>query len=509
MSRRIFITSFLTALSIFTNAQQIKPEVYKFGKTKLWNSPEAIFTFKNDSKQSVLFLPVAYNRNLMVILPQGYIDPGAKAEIKVRFYTEKEGLFNITVPVYINTLDEPFKLQLKGNIVSLHPSAITECPRIDKSRNEQKSESQFTITVIDKNTGKFLTGSDIYLQGTSKSYLLENTKMQQVPLFNINTGLYKLKVSKAGFTPEEEVVYINRNSGNIIFKLTPIPGYDPKKSPVVSKSVTRGDEFIELTNEAEDESEAIERIRKIMDEKFKGKVIIEKDVVVVKENPEDSASIVRMPPPDTKSDIEMGIIDKPDYEEDGSLNTEKFNFNNIVFLIDISASMDRADKLPLLKESIKNMVEVLRKEDLVTVIVYATKTGVVAASVPGNEKQRLFIIIDTLMASGSSHGGEGLKLAYDYAGKNFIVNGNNQVIMASDGLLNSKSITKDEILELAKLKSDEGIRTSAIAFGSSKEAIKFLKDISSKGKGSFLQMSNNADGAASLVEEIKKQSIRK
>lgn len=501
---RSLVFFILTAHGFLAFSQQIKPNTYNFGRVKLWNNPEASFTFKNTSDKSVLFLPLPFDNKLGVVLPEGYIKPGETAEIKVTFFTEQTGEFNIDLPIYINTVPEPLHLVLKGNIKSLHPNALTVCPTIDKSKKANKSESSGSITVYDKVSKKVINGIDIHLENPNKSYLLEDSKKDRVPINNVNVGLYTVVVSKEGYLSQERVIYINKNSGDFVFELDRAPSH----SGIVSKEEKGNEEFIELMPENESEEASIEKVRKMVNERFKGKTIINKDVVVIKENPLDSAIIVQNEE-FKKSELLIPYADLPDYNQDGTLNSKKFSSNNIVFLIDVSGSMYREDKLPLLKESIKTMISVLRKEDLITIISYSSKATIHASGVSGDQKMILYAVIDSLVAKGNSYGAEGMQFAYEYAEANYIANGNNQVILASDGMFNSKLLTNNDILNMAAERKLKKIKTSTIFFGKSKESLKFMKDLSNIGQGTFMQMAVGEASQANLLEEIKNNSLKK
>jgi Ca-activated chloride channel family protein len=484
--------------------QKVSPEVFDFGKEKAWNNPEAVFNFTNNTAKSILFLPLPYEEKLKVVLPEGYIRPGEKSQIRVRYFTETPGIFSVKIPVYINTSPLPLYLELTGNIKSFHPNALTVCPRIDKSKSDVKSESGGSITVYDKKSGQLITGADVLLSSDAKSYLMEKSKKSIIPIKNVNIGLYNVVVSKEGYIPYEQIIYINRNSGDFVFELERAPSFSSLEK---QNEKSQSEEFVEMLPEDEQEEVSIERIRKMMDEKFKGRKIIERDVVVIKENPSDSATFVNEKDLE-KSELFIPPAEQPDLNINGTLNTSKYAFNHIVFLIDVSGSMNHEDKLPLLIISIKNMIKVLRPDDKITLITYASKVNRLANAVSGLEKELLYDLLDSLTAKGNSFGAEGLIMAYEAGKTHFIQGGNNHIILASDGMFNSKEITNNEILDLSGNSYQDGLRTSTIFFGKSAEAEKFMNNLAIMGKGSFIQIKTESEAQSALIEEIKVYSIR-
>ena len=159
-----FLVSLLILVSLKPAfSQKLSPGVHDFGKVKLWNNPTATFVFKNNTKERIIFLPIRYQRNLKIALPEGFIEPGEKVEIQARYYTESLGSFSIDQELYVNVLAEPLHLRMKGRIQSFHPNALTVCPILDKTPAEKKRENNSTtsLTVYNHKTGLTVNGYDI------------------------------------------------------------------------------------------------------------------------------------------------------------------------------------------------------------------------------------------------------------------------------------------------------------------------------------------------------------
>src|SRR5207248_613672 len=122
--------------------------------------------------------------------------------------------------------------------------------------------------------------------------------------------------------------------------------------------------------------------------------------------------------------------------------------SNLVFLLDVSGSMQPAERLPLIKGGIRMLVEQLTATDRVTVVTYAGTTGVALRSTPGDQKDMISRLIDSLQAGGSTNGGSGIQLAYDQAVENFIPGGVNRVILATDGDFNVGITDRNALLRL-------------------------------------------------------------
>ncbi|HNV52849.1 MAG TPA: von Willebrand factor type A domain-containing protein, partial [Tenuifilaceae bacterium] len=173
-----------------------------------------------------------------------------------------------------------------------------------------------------------------------------------------------------------------------------------------------------------------------------------------------------------------------------NINENEIPANNLTFLIDVSGSMNSANKLPLLKQAFKYLVENLRSQDRVAIVVYAGAAGVVLESTSGNQKEKIIAALDMLQAGGSTAGGEGINLAYKIAKQNFIKNGNNRVILASDGDFNVGASSDAEMVRLIEEKRNDGIFLSILGFGMGNYKDSKMEQISNAGNGNYAYIDN-------------------
>jgi Ca-activated chloride channel homolog len=148
-----------------------------------------------------------------------------------------------------------------------------------------------------------------------------------------------------------------------------------------------------------------------------------------------------------------------------SIDLEHAPANNLVFLLDVSGSMSSPDKLPLLKTAFRMLVEELRPQDRVAIVVYAGAAGLVLPSTPGSEKGVILDAIESLEAGGSTAGGAGIRLAYAVAREHFIEEGNNRVILATDGDFNVGASSDAEMVRLIEEKRRSGTFLTVLGFG--------------------------------------------
>jgi Ca-activated chloride channel family protein len=182
--------------------------------------------------------------------------------------------------------------------------------------------------------------------------------------------------------------------------------------------------------------------------------------------------------------------------------TENLPASNLVFLIDVSGSMMTTNKLPLLKEAFKLLTNQLRPIDKVSIVVYAGAAGVVLPATSGSEKLKIRGAIDNLEAGGSTAGGEGIELAYKIAAENFIKNGNNRVILATDGDFNVGISSEGALQRLIEEKRKSGIFLSITGFGMGNYKDSHIETLADKGNGNYAYIDNIQEARKVFVSEF-------
>jgi Ca-activated chloride channel family protein len=184
------------------------------------------------------------------------------------------------------------------------------------------------------------------------------------------------------------------------------------------------------------------------------------------------------------------------------VSTDKLPPSNLVFLIDVSGSMNEANKLPLLVSSFKLLTEQLRPSDKVAIVVYAGTSGLVLPSTPGNQKTKIKDALDKLSAGGSTAGGEGIELAYKVASENFIKGGNNRVILATDGDFNVGSSSDEDMEKLIEKKRKSGVFLTTLGYGMGNYKDSKMEVLANKGNGNYAYIDNITEARKVLVNEF-------
>ena len=190
-----------------------------------------------------------------------------------------------------------------------------------------------------------------------------------------------------------------------------------------------------------------------------------------------------------------------------NLSSRKINLDtlpptHLVFLIDISGSMDMSNRLPLLKSSFRMLVNNLREKDSVSIVVYGGTTGVMLNTTSGAEKEKILRTIDELTPGGSTPGESGIKLAYSVAKNHFIKDGNNRIILATDGDFNVGMKTDAELDELISRHRTSGIYLTCLGVGMGNYKDSKIQTMARKGNGNFAYLDNFQEAEKVLLKEF-------
>ncbi len=178
--------------------------------------------------------------------------------------------------------------------------------------------------------------------------------------------------------------------------------------------------------------------------------------------------------------------------------------SNLVFLIDVSGSMDQPNRLPLLQQAFKLLVKNLRSIDSVSIVVYGGSVGIKLPATSGAEKDKINTIIDKLIAGGDTPGENAIKTAYEMAEKSFIPNGNNRIILATDGDFNVGQKSDKELETLILKYRETGIYLTCLGVGMGNYKDSKLETLAKNGNGNFAYIDNIDEGDKTLVQEFSR-----
>jgi Ca-activated chloride channel family protein len=175
---------------------------------------------------------------------------------------------------------------------------------------------------------------------------------------------------------------------------------------------------------------------------------------------------------------------------------------NLVFLLDVSGSMNAPNKLPLVKSSLRMLAEQLGARDRISIVVYAGSSGLVLPSTSGDRRGEILAALDALEAGGSTNGGEGIQLAYRVAMENFIRGGINRVILATDGDFNVGVTSEGELTRLIEEKRRSGVFLSVLGFGTGNVKDATMEKLANRGNGNYAYIDDIQESRKVLGEQL-------
>ena len=176
--------------------------------------------------------------------------------------------------------------------------------------------------------------------------------------------------------------------------------------------------------------------------------------------------------------------------------------SNLVFLLDVSGSMQSADKLPLVKQAMKLVVEQMRPQDHIAIVVYAGAAGLVLPSTSGADKAQIIASLDALEAGGSTNGGQGIQLAYQVAREQFVEGGVNRVILATDGDFNVGMVDQQDLEDLVTRERKSGIALTTLGFGQGNYNDEIAERLADLGDGNHAYIDTEREARKVLVTEL-------
>lgn len=181
---------------------------------------------------------------------------------------------------------------------------------------------------------------------------------------------------------------------------------------------------------------------------------------------------------------------------------EKRPASNLVFLLDVSGSMLPAERLPLVKQAMRLLVDKLSEKDRVAIVIYAGGSGLALSSTNGNEKEKILRALEELKAGGSTNGADGIELAYQVAADNFIKGGVNRVILATDGDFNIGVTNQGDLIRLIEEKAKSGVFLSVLGVGTDNLKDSTMQKLADKGNGNYAYLDSVDEARKVLVQQI-------
>ena len=337
----------------------------------------------------------------------------------------------------------------------------------------------------------------------------ENAKAE-IEADGYEDNIYEIDATLTGI---QEVYLTPIYEGVLLDESTP----DAKDSSTTSPTSVQNNDAEELSNETTSVDSIDEEVQETKENQVNDKNQTQATAMDLENmSPEERMEHLLAPSgidtSPSKDETSIDGQDIPEYNKWGELNEDLFKQNNLIFLIDVSFSMRKHGKIAKLKKSITTLIDVLRDFDQIGLITYNSKADTIFSSVTLSDKEAVKHEVNSLTPSGLTYGVKGIEAAYELIQGSFLAEGNNQIILATDGLFTEDHLTlnEQELLRVVRRNNkDYGIKLSVLGFGNDANGLDRMESLTVAGDGNYLEISLDHDAEFSkeiLIEEIKTQS---
>lgn len=470
---------FLVAARTYSQTHVDKTQ-FDFGDLLQHSERFIDFKFSNSGKKTEFILRIKTPREVTYRLEKDNIIGGGAILVRFNVNPTQTGYFSYNVEVYTSDRNEAYVLRLYGNAKELNTSSdyLTACPDFSQQRSAPvRSNFDLTVLTVEKGSGKPLAQSLVSFIQNGEPLGQWKTKANGEITQEAESGYMYFYASHPGYFPSEKGSYIQANNRYIVLELRKNPAY--QTPPVI-------------------ETQAVENAS-----------IAENQPL-----PKRDTQVIRMPvseqielfprPLDSlpKQLMEVGDLAHIPTE---TFDEAHFKPNNIVFVLDISMSMNTGDKMELMKYALNSLAAYIRPCDKVSIITYASTTQMVLSGASGSEIEKIKSTVESLKGGGFTAGGAGIKLGYKTAKSNYIENGNNQVIVITDGAFNRDS---DDYKKTIKKQLKSGYTMSVVGIQNKAKEEEEMRSIAKMGAGRYVPIFKLEDARWNLIFELREASFK-
>jgi Ca-activated chloride channel family protein len=455
---------------------------HDFGDINANDSRYVDVYLKNNTGKDAFILSVKKPMEVVYIQRSAFISPDSSSVIRFQINKKTKGRFSYTIPVFTSDKNEPTEIVLTGKIESLpdQTNNFTACPSFGQSPAQGNPlDFMLTVETIDKATGEKLGKSKVAIIQNGSALGKWDTGSNGRLKLKIPLGITYFYATHPGYFAAEEGLYVNFKRNTVTLALT-----KKKETPEVPEAP---EEIVEEELITEVEERVI-----IIDEKETQNIDLSD---VIEESNEENSE-------------EFNEITPPAFKELDPNNFESTHFKpiNVVFVIDVSSSMRQADRIELLKYSLDQLVAMLRPQDKIGLVSYANEAQVLLKPISGDRKEEITDEVKKLKASGLTAGGAGIKLGYKQARRNMIKNGQNHLIIITDGAFNRNS--GDYKKYIKKNLRKKNITMSVVGIKSNEKAEESMREAAALGNGRFILIEKLVDAQTKLKQEIRLSAFK-
>lgn len=482
MALRHFLFSlvFIPFLLIGQEMFQVNKEVFYLGSLENFSGHYDSIKVTNPSDELAYIFATTKSRDLEYKLPKKGIGPNESDYIYFISKVKQTGVFNQELKLYSRSGQESIDIQITGKVKSLDVHYDQLCPSFNNPNKKDALNLNARIKVVDKSSQLPIDGAQVKLIKSNKEKVLSTDRDGLTGLM-IRLGLYRVITSAAGYNSKDIDHYFNRNSNSITIQL--VRNEEQLKDlPLIEDRLDKQDQLLADNKETKKEG------TKVID-------------VVQAEDEKASENFIQPTPQDQNPQ-------KAIYDDPNTFTKGLYKRNNLIFLIDVSNSMGLNNRLNKVKLAMYNLVNKLRPEDYITVITYQERTSVMLERVSALNVDSIETAISGLSPHGSTKGKSAVKRAYEEAKKHKIKDGNNQIILATDGGFDGLGDSQFKMLNHARyMKARHGVNFSILCFGFNRRGKEMLQKLSVAASGTFYEVEKDPSVVDLLEKDIRANAL--
>ena len=453
---------------------------YDFGELETYDNRFVDLQITNRGSIQGYILSVRKPSEVVYIQNHALIAKDSTVTVRFQVNPKQKGRFSYEIQVYTSDKGEATIVKLTGNQKSFAQNAtssLTDCPDFNSHPAGRRANSfEMTVITIDKETREELNQSTVsMIQSGRVSWSAKTDKRGKIRKEG-TIGLAYFHAKHDNYLPAEKGAFVSNERNQIIIELNK----DPNR--VIPSPIAKQDEIV------------IE----IPPREPIPPVAVMPPVVLPTSKPKVPTETEWENETPTKVEIETPIALKelpPD-----NFEAKYFAPINVTFVLDISSSMVHEDRLELMKYSLIQLVDMLRPQDKVSIVTYASDSKILLPTTSGSEKVAIEEIVSKLRASGMTAGGEGIKLGFKQADKAYIANGVNHVIVITDGAFNSRS--KDYVKYIEEYEK-QGIKMSIVGIKNKFEDEESMRQAAQIGGGTYIPIFKLADAQGNMRQAVR------
>ncbi len=418
----------------------VSPQKISFGEVTKESLKMVDIIIENRSSKSDILLSSSFGVDFEVKFLSKTVAPNDRMIVRVQFNPRRKGNFSEVAELFFASQKEPILIPISADVRYVNVNGYLPCPDFNQKPADCCSSNLFMVEVYDENTKKPIPGAIVRIEEQGYIQLRLSTNKEGKVSNELRIGFYDLVVSAIDYIPETRTGYINHSNAHFIFYL--------KKSKA-EDSIPAAEVFVQETGEV------------------------------------DSLNVEQ-------------ILD------DGVLPRDQYAANLMVFLLDVSGSMGSGNKLSLLQDGLLDLTNVMRDIDQMGLVSYAGEAKVLLSVSGGNDKEGIKKVVAELKTGGKTSGAKGFKKSYQMLRKHRLKEGNNQLIVITDGAFSvedQKQVEK-EVVKARK----KGFVTSILAIKPNTFAIENLSKVAELGGGRVLIVDEYVEASQLLIEEMQNRS---